>query len=52
MDEFLNSFEKVRSNEIGELTKLEKDINEVLEQTAKVLEISNQLPTGPATTSA
>lgn len=44
----MNSFEKVRSNEIGELTKLEKDINEVLEQTAKVLEISNQLPTGPS----
>ena len=37
MDEFLNSFDRVRSNEINELTKLEKDISEVLEQTAKVL---------------
>jgi intraflagellar transport protein 74 len=26
MDEFLNSFDKVRSNEISELTKLEKGI--------------------------
>jgi hypothetical protein len=48
MDEFLNSFEKVRSNEISELAKLEKNISEVLEQTGKVLEISNQLPTGPS----
>lgn len=48
MDEFLNSFDKVRYNEINELTKLEKNISEVLEQTAKVLEISNQLPTGPS----
>lgn len=48
MDEFLNSFEKVRSNEISELAKLEKNIGEVLEQTGKVLEISNQLPTGPS----
>lgn len=48
MDEFLNSFDKVRYNEINELTKLEKNITEVLEQTAKVLEISNQLPTGPS----
>jgi hypothetical protein len=27
---------------------LEKGITEVLEQTGKVLEISNQLPTGPS----
>ncbi len=48
MDEFLNSFDKMRSNEINELAKLEKSINEVLEQTGKVLEISSQLPTGPS----
>lgn len=48
MDEFLNSFDKVRSNEINELSKLEKSITEVLEQTGKVLEISNQLPSGPS----
>lgn len=48
MDEFLNSFDKLRSTEISELSKQEKHISEVLEQTAKVLEISNQLPTGPS----
>jgi hypothetical protein len=37
MDEFLNSFDKIRSAEIQELTKLEKNITDVLEQTAKVL---------------
>lgn len=47
MDQFLNSFDKVRSNEISELSKLEKSITQMLEQTSKVLEISNQLPTGP-----
>lgn len=52
MDEFLNSFDRVRSNEINELSKLEKNITEVLEQTGKVLEISNQLPTGPSFTVA
>lgn len=30
MDEFLNSFDKIRSGEIQELTKLEKNISEVL----------------------
>lgn len=48
MDEFLNSFDKIRSNEISELSKLEKSITDILEQTGKVLEISNQLPTGPS----
>ena len=48
MDEFLNSFDRLRDNEIGELTKLEDKMTEVLEQTGKVLEISNQLPTGPS----
>lgn len=48
MDEFLNSFDKERSKEISELTKLEKSISEILEQTGKVLQISNQLPTGPS----
>jgi hypothetical protein len=37
MDEFLNSFDKERSKEISELTKLEKSISEILEQTGKVL---------------
>jgi hypothetical protein len=37
MDEFLNSFDKLRSNEIAELSKLEKNITEILEQTGKVL---------------
>ena len=37
MDEFLNSFDRVRSNEINELSKLEKSITESLEQTGKVL---------------
>ncbi len=37
MDEFLNSFDKERSKEISELTKLEKSISEILEQTSKVL---------------
>lgn len=46
----MNSFDKLRSNEISELSKLEKNITEVLEQTGKVLEISNQLPTGPSFT--
>ena len=45
MDEFLNSFDKIREREIQELSRLEKNINETLEQTGKVLEISNQLPT-------
>ena len=30
MDEFLNSFDKLRSNEINELSKLEKSISENL----------------------
>lgn len=37
MDEFLNSFENLRSKEIAELAKTEKKITEVLEQTSKVL---------------
>ena len=47
MDEFLNSFDQVREKvktffyiikqEIEELDRIEKNINDILEQTAKIL---------------
>lgn len=44
MDEFLNSFDQMREDEIEEMTKIEQKIVEILEQTSKVLEIAGQMP--------
>ena len=37
MDEFLNSFDQIRDDEIEELGKIEQGIVEILEKTSKVL---------------
>lgn len=45
MDEFINSFEKNRENEINEMANIQETITELLEQITKILEIAGQLPT-------
>ena len=44
MDEFLNSFDQIREDEIEESSKIEKKIVETLEKTSKLLEIAGQMP--------
>lgn len=45
MDEFINSFDKMREKDVDEMATLQERITELLEQVTKILEIAGQLPT-------
>lgn len=44
MDEFLNSFDDLRENELEELAVIQKQIVESLQKNSKILQIAGQLP--------